>query len=101
MSFKARYEAGWIRFAARILLNRNVTRSAVVSRRDNNDMWYMAERLYSVANRIIDEYNRPEVANEVRRRESVMAMYCAGLSTDELEKRVGEGDTPTMDVDHD
>lgn len=98
MNLKARYEAGWIRFAARILLNRNVKRAAVVSRRDNNDMWYIAERLYAVANRIIDGYNRPEIANEAKRRESVMAMYCAGLSTDELEKRVGEGEIPRMDV---
>ncbi|QNR43488.1 hypothetical protein D5S12_20140 [Pseudomonas syringae] len=45
-----------IRIAARILMGRNVQRSAVVSRRDNNDMWYMAEKLESIADRISRQY---------------------------------------------
>ncbi|KAA8689620.1 hypothetical protein F4W67_27720 [Pseudomonas caricapapayae] len=45
-----------IRIAARILIGRNVQRSAVVSRRDNNDMWYMAEQLEGIAERISCQY---------------------------------------------
>lgn len=49
-------EAGLIRLAAAILMGRNVQRSLVVSRRDNNDMWHMAERLESIADRIASAY---------------------------------------------
>ncbi|HHL3045320.1 TPA: hypothetical protein ACQ49P_005345 [Pseudomonas aeruginosa] len=55
-------EAGLILVAARILAGRNVQRSAVVSRRDNNDMWGMAERLGGIASRIRNEYR--EVGHE-------------------------------------
>ena len=34
----------------------NVQRSAVVSRRDNNDMWAMAEKLEAIAKRISKKY---------------------------------------------
>ncbi|MBP0948893.1 hypothetical protein JTA33_00325 [Pseudomonas sp. 20GA0080] len=54
--FRRKLEAGLIRIAARILLDRNVPRSLVVSRRDNNDMWYMAERLDDIADRISRQY---------------------------------------------
>ena len=49
-------EASLIRLAAWVLIGRNVHRSAVVSRRDNNDMWAMAERLDSIAARISRGY---------------------------------------------
>ncbi|WP_122523562.1 hypothetical protein [Pseudomonas viridiflava] len=49
-------EARLIRIAARILIGRNVARSLVVSRRDNNDMWYMAEKLDGIADRISRQY---------------------------------------------
>ncbi|AVE33989.1 hypothetical protein VNPA120661_57550 [Pseudomonas aeruginosa] len=55
-------EAGLILVAARILAGRNVHRSAVVSRRDNNDMWGIAERLENIARRIRGEYR--EVGDE-------------------------------------
>ncbi|WP_369781527.1 hypothetical protein [Pseudomonas sp. WC2401] len=42
--------------AAKILIDRNVQRSAVVSRRDNNDMWAMAEKLEAIAKRISKNY---------------------------------------------
>lgn len=42
--------------AARILQDRNVTRAMIVSRRDNNDMWYMAEKLQAIAKRMRDGY---------------------------------------------
>lgn len=45
-----------IRIAARILEGRNVARSPVVSRRDNNDMSYMAEKLEGIADRISRQY---------------------------------------------
>jgi hypothetical protein len=50
------YEAFLIRMAARILMERNVVRCMVVSRRDNNDMWYMAEKLDAISDRIKDGY---------------------------------------------
>ena len=53
---KTKYEALWVRFAARILMGRNLKRCTVVSRRDNNDMWYMAEKLQSVAKRMSTKY---------------------------------------------
>ncbi|WP_183153045.1 hypothetical protein [Pseudomonas amygdali] len=53
---RRKLEAGMIRIAARILIGRNVQRSSVVSRRDNNDMWYMAEKLESIADRISRQY---------------------------------------------
>lgn len=101
MSLRARFEVAMIRIAASILMYRNVDRAGVTSRSDNNDMWYTGERLHAIANRILDGYERPSLPNETRRREAAAAMYCAGLSTDELEKRVGEGEVPTMDADHD
>jgi hypothetical protein len=45
-----------IRLAIAILIGRNVQRCRVVSRRDNNDMWYMAEKLDSIATRISKKY---------------------------------------------
>ena len=53
---RRRVEAAAIRLAARILDGRNVARCAVVSRRDNNDMYAMAERLDSIADRITRQY---------------------------------------------
>ncbi|WP_346394607.1 hypothetical protein [Pseudomonas syringae] len=53
---RRKLEAGMIRIAARILEGRNVARSTVVSRRDNNDMSYMAEKLEGIADRISRQY---------------------------------------------
>jgi hypothetical protein len=39
------------------LIGRNVHRAAVVSRRDNNDMWVMAESLEAIAERISKSYH--------------------------------------------
>ncbi|MOA37189.1 hypothetical protein D3C78_1587620 [compost metagenome] len=55
---RRKLEAWLVRRAAAILMGRNVDRSAVVSRRDNNDMWYMAERLESIAKRISSNYTK-------------------------------------------
>lgn len=49
-------EAWLILLAAKILVGRNVHRAAVVSRRDNNDMWGMAEQLEAIAKRISTNY---------------------------------------------
>ena len=62
--FKRHYEAWHVMRAAKILMNRNVVRSPVVSRRDNNDMWYMAEKLESIAERMRDGYNKPTPPTE-------------------------------------
>ncbi|MBR7519679.1 hypothetical protein [Pseudomonas juntendi] len=53
---RRKVEAGLIRVAASVLMHRNCNRSLVVSRRDNNDMWHMAERLESIADRISSGY---------------------------------------------
>ena len=53
---RRKLEASLLRLAAGILMGRNVNRSMVVSRRDNNDMWHMAERLESIADRISSSY---------------------------------------------
>lgn len=50
------WEVFWIRIAKAILMERNVTRTLVVSSSDNNDMWYMAEKLESICDRMMDEY---------------------------------------------
>lgn len=56
-SFIRRKAEAWlILLAAKILIDRNVQRAAVVSRRDNNDMWAMAERLEAIAKRISKNY---------------------------------------------
>ena len=53
---RCKIEAWLILLAAEILTGRNVQRSAVVSRRDNNDMWAMAEQLEAIAKRISKKY---------------------------------------------
>ena len=53
---RRKFEAWLIMLAAKILIDRNVHRAAVVSRRDNNDMWAMAERLEAIAQRISTNY---------------------------------------------
>lgn len=55
---RRKWEAALIRAAARVLDGRNLARGAVTSRRDNNDMWYMAERLDSIAERVGSDYTR-------------------------------------------
>jgi hypothetical protein len=53
---RRKIEAALIRLAIGILMGRNVTRSLAVSRRDNNDMWHMAESLQDIAKRISRGY---------------------------------------------
>ena len=53
---RRKFEASLILLAAKILIDRNVQRAAVVSRRDNNDMWSMAEQLEAIAKRISKNY---------------------------------------------
>lgn len=53
---RSKLEAWLILLAAKILIDRNVQRSAVVSRRDNNDMWAMAGQLEAIAKRISKKY---------------------------------------------
>lgn len=54
--FRRKAEAWLILLAAKILIDRNVHRAPVTSRRDNNDMWYMAEKLEAIAQRISKNY---------------------------------------------
>ena len=53
---RRRLEVALIILAAWLLTGRNVQRSGVVSRRDNNDMGYMAEKLEAIADRIKRQY---------------------------------------------
>lgn len=53
---RRKFEAWLILLAAKILEGRNVHRSPVTSRRDNNDMWSMAEKLEAIAKRISKNY---------------------------------------------
>ena len=53
---RRKIEAWLILLAAKILIGRNVQRSAVVSRHDNNAMWGMAEQLEVIAKRISKKY---------------------------------------------
>lgn len=53
---RRKVETWMIRLAAKILMDRNVQRSGVVSRRDNNDMCSMAEKLEAIAERIRKGY---------------------------------------------
>lgn len=53
---RRKLEVAMIRLAIAILMGRNVQRCRVVSRRDNNDMWYMAEKLEAIATRISKKY---------------------------------------------
>lgn len=53
---RRKLEAWLIRLAIIILKGRNVARSMVVSRRDNNVMWGMAEQLEDIAKRISKNY---------------------------------------------
>ena len=56
---RRKIEAWLILLAVKILIDRNVQRSAVVSRRDNNDMWAMAEQLEAIAKRISKSTRNP------------------------------------------
>jgi hypothetical protein len=53
---RRRLEAALTLLAAWLLAGRNVQRAGVVSRRDNNDMGYMAEKLEGIADRIKRQY---------------------------------------------
>lgn len=53
---RRKFEAWLILLAAKILEGRNVHRSPVVSRRDNNKMHGMAEELEDIAERISKNY---------------------------------------------
>lgn len=54
---RRKLEAALLRFIAWQLKGRNVARCAVISRRDNNDTWYMADRLESIADRVSKGYD--------------------------------------------
>jgi hypothetical protein len=55
---RRKVEAWLILLAAKILSGRNVQRSPVVSRRDNNRMYGMAEELEEIAERISNKYQQ-------------------------------------------
>jgi len=42
-------------------MGRNVNRCRVVSRTDNNAMWYMGEKLENIEARMLDEYVHPDL----------------------------------------
>jgi hypothetical protein len=55
-ALRRKLEAWLILLAAGVLMGRNVHRSPVVSRRDNNKMYGMAEELEDIAKRISKNY---------------------------------------------
>ena len=57
---RRKFEVFLISIARHILIGRNVARCQVVSRRDNNDMYSMAERLESIEARMLDKYEHIE-----------------------------------------
>ncbi|WP_070962736.1 hypothetical protein [Vibrio sonorensis] len=54
--FKKHYEA-WLLLRAAKILNRNVERSPVINRRDNNYLFEVEFELKAIAQRIKSEYN--------------------------------------------
>jgi hypothetical protein len=56
LRLKARYEAFLLRIAVAIVSGRNVARSPVVSRRDNNAMFEMGFELKKIADRVSTGY---------------------------------------------
>jgi hypothetical protein len=54
--FKKHYEA-WLLLRAAKILNRNVERSSVINRRDNNYLFEVEFELKAIAQRIKSEYN--------------------------------------------
>ena len=57
---RLRLELLFLRVAIYCLMERNVQRSPWVSRRDNNDMWSMGERLKAIHKRMATEYEGVE-----------------------------------------
>lgn len=51
-----RLELFFIRMAIKVLIGRNSKRCLHVSRRDNNDMWSMGERLQLIHDRMKSKY---------------------------------------------
>ena len=49
-------EVSFLRLAKYILKGRNVNRSRVISRRDNNDLYYAGERIDAVISNILCNY---------------------------------------------
>ncbi len=50
------FEVLLIKIARKILIDRNVQRSTVVSRKDNNEMRKMAEHIESIEKRMLNNY---------------------------------------------
>ena len=51
------WEIFLIRFASWILKSRNIDRAMFISKKDNDDTWYMSERLDSIAKRMECSYD--------------------------------------------
>ena len=63
MKIRSRYWEIFLLWVAMIILgNRNVSRSSYISRQDNNETWYMYEKLRGIINRMKSGYK--ELTNE-------------------------------------
>ena len=51
------WEIFLIRFASWILKSRNIDRAMFISRKDNNQIWYISDRLDSIAKRMECSYD--------------------------------------------
>lgn len=56
---RKKYEIMWLRLAIYILRGRNVDRCRIISRRDNQGLWYASEHLDPVIDRINEGYKDP------------------------------------------
>lgn len=78
---KKHIEILFIKLAIWILMSRNLTRCSVVSRRDNNDMWYMAERLEAIVQRMSEEYRAEHYGNEPDSAQQLKCIICKAKRT--------------------
>ena len=54
---KKKFEIFLIRFASRILRSRNIERASFITRKDNNQIWYISDRLDSISKRMECSYD--------------------------------------------
>ena len=56
--FRKNYELLWLKLASYILRGRNFERSAIISRRDNNELYGMNDKVEAIIERIKSDYNQ-------------------------------------------
>ena len=59
-SLHLHFEILLLKFTIWVLKSRNFSRSKFISRADNNSLWYMHEKIESIAERMQSKYNDTE-----------------------------------------